>query len=175
MKQKLPPVYLITDRHQVTQGNDYFAVIEKLLAAGVKMIQLREKDLPALDLYRYSVKLRSLTHKYDSLLVINDRIDIARAIGADGVHLGRASLPVDVARRQLGDGALVGVSTHSLEEARAAEQDGASFITYGPVFYTPLKLVTVTRLEFNHWKKSAVPSLCRSTPWAGSALRISLK
>ncbi len=103
------------------------------------MIQLREKDLPALDLYRYSVKLRSLTHKYDSLLVINDRIDIARAIGADGVHLGRASLPVDVARRQLGDGALVGVSTHSLEEARAAEQDGASFITYGPVFYTPSK------------------------------------
>lgn len=139
MNRRLPSLYLITDRQQVRAPDHYFEVIEELLAAGLGMLQLREKDLPAAELYRYAVKLRDLTDKYGSLLLINDRIDIARAVSADGVQLGKMSLPLKAARDQLGQEAIIGVSTHSLEEARTAQHDGASFITYGPVFYTPSK------------------------------------
>lgn len=139
MSHELPKIYLITDRKQVASERDYFNTIEELLAAGVSMIQLREKDLPAADIYNYAVRLRKLTLQYEAKLLINDRLDIAEAVSADGVQLGASTLPVDIARRQLGDNATIGVSTHSLQEALSAQSKGASFVTYGPVFHTPSK------------------------------------
>jgi thiamine-phosphate pyrophosphorylase len=135
----LPPLYLITDRQQLPAGRELLAVLEELLEAGVKMLQLREKDLPAAELLALANQLRELTVAYDCKLLINDRIDVALAVDADGVHLGGHSLPTMVARRLLGSDKLIGVSTHSLDEIRAAEMQGADFVTFGPVFFTPSK------------------------------------
>ena len=139
MRNMLPRLYLISDRHQIPAGREFLEVLEELLTAGVKMIQLREKDLPTNQLYPLAVKVRELTAHYDALLLINDRIDIALAVGADGVHLGHHSLPASVARKILGPKALIGVSTHSLEQLSVAEAAKANFATFGPVYHTPSK------------------------------------
>ena len=139
MTKLLPSLYLITDRHQIPEGRHLLGTIEELLQAGVRMIQLREKDLSAAELFPLAKELRSLTHRYDSLLLINDRIDLAQAIGADGVHLGGHSLPIDIAREILGSKFLIGVSTHSKNEVETAQNQGADFVTYGPVHFTPSK------------------------------------
>lgn len=83
--------------------------------------------------------MRSLTNEFGARLFINDRVDIAVAVDADGVHLGGESMPPDAVRRIVGEGMLIGVSTHNIEEARKAEATGADFITFGPVFDTPSK------------------------------------
>lgn len=139
MDKSLPSLYLITDRHQIAKGRQLLEVIEELLQAGVRMVQLREKDLSAAELFPLAKNLRSLTHHYKSLLLINDRIDLAQAIGADGVHLGGHSLPVKSARNILGSNYLIGASTHSVAEVESAQNQGADFVTYGPVYFTPSK------------------------------------
>jgi len=134
-----PPLYLITDRRAVAGGNLLHSVAEAL-DGGARLIQLREKDLPAAQLLPLAEKLRRLTADYRARLLINDRVDVALACEADGVHLGGHSLPVAVARDLLGAERLIGVSTHSLAELHAAEAAGADFVTFGPVFATPSKL-----------------------------------
>ncbi len=114
--------------------------IEGVLQAGVRVIQLREKDLPVRDLFDMARCMRDLTRKYHAHLLINDRVDIALAVGADGVHLGRQSIPLDAVRKMAGDSLCIGVSTHGVDEALEAERDGADFITLGPVYRTPSKL-----------------------------------
>ena len=131
-------LYLVTDRSQ-TQGRDLLWVLEQALEAGVKAIQLREKDLGGKELYLLAEAARALTQRYDAALLVNDRIDVALAVGADGVHLGRTSLPIPTARALLGAQRLIGVSTHSLEEAHEAESKGADFVLFGPVYFTPSK------------------------------------
>ncbi|MCK7474443.1 MAG: thiamine phosphate synthase [Rhodopseudomonas palustris] len=102
-------------------------------------MQLREKDLPAAELFPLAEELRELTRRYNARLLINDRVDVALATDADGVHLGGHSLPVAVARRLLGADKLIGASTHHVDEIAAAAMDGADFVTFGPVFATPSK------------------------------------
>lgn len=131
-------LYLITDRHQTADRN-ILAVVEKALEGGVRAVQLREKDLPPRELLELARAMRALTSRYGAKLIINDRTDIALAAGADGVHLGEASIPAAVARRILGPDRLIGVSCHSREGALAAETSGADFITFGPVYSTPSK------------------------------------
>jgi thiamine-phosphate pyrophosphorylase len=132
------PVYLITDRHQ-TGDRPLVDVVDQALAAGVGAVQLREKDLGGAELLELARLMRMKTHQHGALLLINDRIDIAMAADADGVHLGKAGIPIAVARRLLGPTPLIGYSTHSLGEAVRAESDGADFVTFGPVFDTPSK------------------------------------
>ncbi len=131
-------LYLITDRKQV-HGANLFQVIEKALKGGVKAVQLREKDLSSQALYAAACEMRVLTSRYGARLFINDRVDIALAADADGVHLGVESIPVAAARKVLGPGKLVGVSCHDRQSALKAEQYGADFITFGPVYPTPSK------------------------------------
>ena len=133
------PIYLITDRKQIADGYTLLSATEAALRGGVRAVQLREKDLTAAELLPLARKMRSLTNDYDALLLINDRIDIALSVGADGVHLGGHSLPVDVSRNLLGPERLIGVSTHSRDEIRSAAQLGADFVTFGPVYSTPSK------------------------------------
>jgi thiamine-phosphate pyrophosphorylase len=133
-------LYLITDRMQ-TAGRMLPAVVADALRGGLRAVQLREKDLTGCQLFEIAVELREITRAHGAQLLINDRIDIALAIGADGVHLGTASLPVAAARRILGSTHLIGYSAHSLAEAQQAERDGADFVTFGPVFATPSKAV----------------------------------
>ena len=139
MSRCLPSLYLISDRRLIPPGEDFIEFLETLMVAGVRMIQLREKDLPAGQLYDIAKKLRTATRRHDCLLLINDRVDIALAVNADGVHLRTSSLTPAVARSLMGKNKLIGISTHSQEELSIAEQHGADFATYGPVFYTPSK------------------------------------
>ncbi|HIJ96067.1 MAG TPA: thiamine phosphate synthase [Desulfuromonadales bacterium] len=131
-------LYLITDRHQ-TGGRLLVEVVSAALEGGVRLVQLREKDLCSADLFRLAIELRRLTNLYGAHLLINDRIDIAQAAAADGVQLGISSLPVSAARRLLGPRMTIGYSAHGVDEARRAQGDGADFVTFGPVYATPSK------------------------------------
>ena len=131
-------LYLITDRG-VTGERDLLAVVAEALAGGVPAVQLREKALSSRDYFDLARELRGLTARYHTRLLINDRVDIALAVGADGVHLPESGMPVGAARKLLGPRRLIGVSCHSQEKAAAAAEQGADFITYGPVYETPSK------------------------------------
>jgi thiamine-phosphate pyrophosphorylase len=130
-------LYLVTDR-SIVRG-DLQEAVRQALEGGVRAVQLREKDLPVRDLIALAIGLRTLTWKFGALLFINDRVDVAMATEADGVHLGQNSLPVDAVRQVTGSSLLIGASTHSLKEAEEAEKSGADFLTVGPVFDTPSK------------------------------------
>jgi len=132
-------LYLITDRHLVPAGRTLLATVEAALQGGVRAVQLREKDLPASELLPLAEELRALTRRFAARLLLNDRIDVALAVAADGVHLGGHSLPAAVARHLLGPQRLIGVSTHHPAEIAAAAAAGADFVTFGPVFATPSK------------------------------------
>lgn len=129
-------LYLVTDRGQIG-GRDLIAVVEEALAAGVRAVQLRERDLSARELLPLARELRRVTAAAGARLLINEHIDVAVAADADGVQLRADHVPISVARRLLGPDALIGVSTHSLAEVQAAQ--AADFALFGPVFATPSK------------------------------------
>ena len=133
-------LYVVTDRHEAA-GRDLEEIVVAAAQGGAGAIQLREKDLSARDLYALGARLQAALVPYGVPLLINDRLDVALALDAAGVHLAGHSLPTAIARRVLGAGKLLGVSTHSVEEARCAADDGADFIVFGPVFATPSKVV----------------------------------
>jgi thiamine-phosphate pyrophosphorylase len=119
-------------------GRTSLTVLDRVLAAGVRIVQLREKDLEDRRYYKLAAEYRRLTQAAGALLIIDDRTDIVLAAGADGVHLGQTDLPV-AAARQIAPELIIGASTHSLEEALAAQNDGAGYINIGPIFATPSK------------------------------------
>lgn len=131
-------LYLITDRHQ-SGGRPLTEVVRRALEGGVKAVQLREKDLSTAALYRLAEELRRLTEEFGARLIINDRLDIALAAGADGVHIGVNSLPVAAVRRLIGKGKIIGYSAHGLDEALRAQAEGADFVTFSPLYPTPSK------------------------------------
>ncbi len=131
-------LYLVTDRNQ-TGGRDLLWVLERALEGGVRAVQLREKDLGGRELFVLAEKTKRLCERYQANLFVNDRVDVALGVDADGVHLGGASMPVRAARELLGAEKLIGVSTHSIKEAREAEQEKADFILFGPVYFTASK------------------------------------
>lgn len=131
-------LYLITGRNE-TLGRNLELVVEEALKGGVRAIQLREKELTAKELYEKAYELRRLTARYDAKLFVNDRVDVALAVDADGVHIGADSLPIYKVRRLLGERKLIGVSCHNQAQAITAQEMGADFITFGPVFFTPSK------------------------------------
>lgn len=131
-------LYLITDR-KLTHGRDLVWVLERALDGGVKAVQLREKNLSGKELFTLAERVTRLCQRYNTQLFINDRVDVALAVDAAGVHLGEASIPVPAARSLLGAHRSIGVSTHSLDGARRAEQEGADFVVFGPVYFTPSK------------------------------------
>lgn len=129
---------VITDRTQAA-GRPLEEVTRAALAGGARAFQLREKDLEARELTELAERLLGLIRPAGGLLLVNDRIDVVLAVGADGAHLSQRSLPPAVARRLLGQGRLLGVSCHSLVEAAEAQEGGADFILLGPIFFTPSK------------------------------------
>jgi len=135
-------LYYITDRTQIKAGS-LEACIARAIDAGVDWVQIREKDLPArsqLALAETAVKYARERSAGRSRVMVNDRLDVALAAKAHGVHLGTRSMPASVARQVAPGGFLVGVSCHSLEESLAAQAAGADYILLGPVFETPSKL-----------------------------------
>jgi thiamine-phosphate pyrophosphorylase len=130
-------LYLLVDG--ANSDEDFQRRIGEALDAGVNLFQLREKRLPDRELFCRGRKLMEMAHRVQARVIINDRIDLAQILQADGVHLGQDDLPVHVARRLLGPTALVGVSTHTLQQARQAVTDGASYIGVGPTFVSVTK------------------------------------
>ncbi|MFH1596708.1 MAG: thiamine phosphate synthase [Pseudomonadota bacterium] len=121
-------------------GRAALDVLAMTLAAGVRLIQLREKEMADRLLYGRALEFRRQTAAAGALLIVDDRVDIALAAGADGVHLGQDDLPLDAARR-LAPELIIGASTHSLEEALAAQEAGASYLNIGPIFPTQTKSI----------------------------------
>jgi len=130
-------IYLVTSV-SMSPARPTMDIVQAALDAGIRLIQLREKDLSTRELFRLACKTRELTHAVGALLIINDRVDIAVAVGADGVHLGQDDLPIREARR-LAPNLIIGASSHSRVEALAAETEGASYVNIGPLFPTETK------------------------------------
>lgn len=137
MSISLPRLYAILDPEQI-KGRAIEEVFGELLAAGVKMLQLRAKSLAAKDFLALAKLVRRETESHSCRLIVNDRADIAMACNADGVHLGQDDLPLEVGRRLMGN-KIIGISTHDIEQARRAQSGGADYIGFGPMFGTQTK------------------------------------
>jgi len=111
----------------------------KVLRAGVKWVQYRDKDKSRREVYEESGILRKLTKDFNAAFIVNDYVDIDLAVDADGVHLGQDDLPIREARKIMGRNKIIGISTHSLNQAEEAEKEGADYIGFGPVFHTVTK------------------------------------
>ena len=130
--------YCITDRR--TSEVPILQQIGRVIRAGVDFLQIREKDLPARELYRLALQARAMARGGDTRILINDRLDIALAADLHGVHLAQASLPADAVRSRVSKrGFLIGVSTHNRLEVEEALRQGADYLVFGPVFATPSK------------------------------------
>ena len=130
-------LYAILDPDQ-TGDRPFTPVLDDMLAGGVSVLQLRVKERPADEFLRLALTARERTSRAGCLFIVNDRVDIALAAGADGVHLGQEDLPLEAARPLVGK-RLIGVSTHSVEQAEEAERGGADYIGFGPMFPTRTK------------------------------------
>lgn len=131
-------IHLITDRKK-TRGDNLSRMVREALSGGVDRVQAREKGAPARVLYETALELLPHAAQAGASLLVNDRVDVALASGADGVHLAARSLPPGAARRLLGDGPLLGCSVHSLRAAREAADAGADYVTFGHVYLTSSK------------------------------------
>lgn len=132
-------LYLITARQQ-TNNRPFLPLLQQTVDAGLPAIQIREKDLTTKELLSLAHQVVTLSRKGGARVFINDRVDVAQASEADGVHLRANSFPVSVARKLLGDGQLIGVSAHSVAEVCRAEAEGADFVVLGPIYQTPSKV-----------------------------------
>lgn len=131
-------LYLVTDR-QLMSCDSLTEAVEQAILGGCTMIQLREKELPSLEFYNQAVAVKHVTERYHIPLIINDRIDIAMAVQAAGVHIGQHDLPAATVRKVIGENMLLGVSASSIAEAIQAQQDGADYLGVGAMFPTGTK------------------------------------
>jgi thiamine-phosphate pyrophosphorylase len=138
MNFPLPRLYAIINASGA-DGPPPFEVGAKLLDAGVRLIQFRSKRAPTREIYLEGLKLAALVNRAGGILIINDRADVAQAVEAHGVHVGRDDLPVEMARRILGREKIVGVSTHAADQVREADRSSADYVAFGPIFPTQSK------------------------------------
>lgn len=131
-------LYLVTDR-DILKGRDIFKAVEDAILGGVTLVQLREKNVSSLDFYNIAMKMKDITMHYNVPFIINDRLDIALAVDADGLHIGQEDLPLVAARKLLGRGKILGYSVSNTEEAIYGEKNGADYLGAGTVFPTGSK------------------------------------
>ncbi|MBL4933787.1 thiamine phosphate synthase [Clostridium paridis] len=131
-------LYLVTDRDMLKNRNIVEAVEEAILG-GVTLVQVREKDISTSEFYKVASEIKEITSKNNVPIIINDRIDIALAIDADGVHVGQSDMPASIARKLIGPDKILGVSTATIDEAIKAEKEGADYLGVGAVFSTTTK------------------------------------
>lgn len=140
-------LYLVTDRTNKTE-KEFLNIIEEAILGGVTIVQLREKDASTGEFYKLALGLKELTSKYNVPLIINDRLDIALAIDADGVHVGQSDMPADIVRDIIGDEKILGVSAATIEEMKKAEKDGADYIGTGAIFPTQTKEADCITIDY---------------------------
>ncbi len=131
-------LYLVTDR-ELMSTETLEEAVEDAIKGGCTLVQLREKTASSLEFYENALKVKAVTDKYNIPLIINDRVDIALAIDADGIHVGQEDLPAQTVRRIMGEGKILGVSANSVESAIKAQKDGADYIGVGAVYSTNTK------------------------------------
>ena len=131
-------LYLVTDR-MLMRTKTLGEAVEQAVIGGCTMVQLREKEISSLDFYVLALEMKKITDRYSIPLIINDRIDIAMAVGATGVHIGQKDIPADIARKLIGKNMLLGVSTASVAEAVNAAKAGADYLGVGAMFPTGTK------------------------------------
>lgn len=131
-------LYLVTDRGILGNKNLYVS-IEQAIQGGVGLVQLREKNTTSREFYDIALRVKKITEKYNIPLIINDRLDIALAIDADGLHIGPDDIPITVARKLLGSDKILGASTSNLNEALEAQNQGADYLGVGAMFPTKTK------------------------------------
>ena len=117
----------------------FLKTIQDAILGGVSVVQIREKTAETLEFYNLALKVKEITAKYNVPLIINDRVDVALAIDADGVHVGQSDMPCDITRKLIGENKILGVSAATIEEAKKAEKDGADYIGTGAIFPTATK------------------------------------
>ena len=144
-------IYLVTDEKACLE-KDFYICIEEAIKGGVGIVQLREKNISTKDFYEKALKVKEICKNYGVLFIINDRLDIAQAVGADGVHLGQSDMPIEEARKILKDKFLIGATARNLEEAKRAELLGADYIGSGAIFGTSTK-DNAKKLEMEELKK----------------------
>ena len=130
-------LYIVTDRSLCRLPEEQ--MVAAALKGGAKVVQYREKDGSTRDMVATARKLQALTAAHGAILIINDRIDVALAVEADGVHLGQDDMPYEAARAILGDDAIIGITAHTVEEALEAQQMGADYVGLSPIFSTATK------------------------------------
>ncbi|MBO6274352.1 MAG: thiamine phosphate synthase [Methanobrevibacter sp.] len=130
-------LYLVTDNSD--DEEKFLKTIEEAINGGVTVVQIREKTADTLDFYNLALKVKDITTKYNVPLIINDRVDVALAVDADGVHVGQSDMPCDITRELIGENKILGVSAATIDEAKKAEKDGADYIGTGAVFPTSTK------------------------------------
>ena len=130
-------LYLVTDKSDDVEK--FLKTIEEAIKGGVTVVQIREKTAETLDFYNLALQVKEITTKYNVPLIINDRVDVALAIDADGVHVGQSDMPCDVTRKLIGNDKILGVSAATIPEAKKAQEDGADYIGTGAVFPTATK------------------------------------
>jgi thiamine-phosphate pyrophosphorylase len=133
----LPKLYPITDT--CLSGLSHAEQVMRLISGGATLIQLRDKVAAPREFYEQAAAALRVARDHNAKLIINDRVDIALALNADGVHLGQSDIPVDAARRLLGPGAVIGFSTHSISQAKLAARMPVDYIAFGPIFGTSTK------------------------------------
>ena len=138
MKSFDTSLYLVTDRSGMGDC-EFESKIRSAVEGGCTMVQLREKNINSYLMYQRALSIKKITDEYHIPLIINDRLDIMLAIGADGVHLGQQDIPVKIARKLIGKDKIIGVSAHCIEEAEKAERDGADYLGVGAIFPTTTK------------------------------------
>lgn len=147
-------LYLVTDNSE--NEEKFLKTIEEAIIGGVSVVQIREKTADTLEFYNLALKVKKITTKYNIPLIINDRVDVALAIDADGVHVGQSDMPCDVTRKLIGEEKILGVSAATISEAKKAESDGADYIGTGAVFPTSTKddAPSITKKDLSDITKS---------------------
>ena len=156
MKNKMDyTLYLCTDRNLMTTKTIEESV-ELAIQGGCTVVQLREKDCSSLEFYQLALRVKAITDPYHVPLIINDRMDIALAVNADGVHVGQSDLPASVVRKMIGQDKILGVSASSLAEAVQAQNDGADYLGVGAMYSTATKTdaENVTLAELKEIRKA---------------------
>lgn len=142
MKLNKRPLYLVTDALNYS-GIDFLKRVDAACQGGVDLVQLREKNLTSLQYFQRAYAVKQITDKYQIPLLIDDRLDIAQAVKAAGVHLGQKDLPVEIARQILGPDAIIGATAKTLDQAQTAVEQGADYLGVGAIFPTTTHVETV--------------------------------
>ena len=156
-------LYLVTDSTGLSE-DEFLKKVENAILGGVTILQLREKDKTTREYIDLGRKVHEITAKYDIPLIIDDRIDVAMAIDAEGVHLGQSDMPVDIARKILGKNKIIGATTKTVEQALEAYRKGADYLGVGAIYPTTTKVKTVLT------SVDTLRDICKAVPIPANAI-----